>query len=219
MTASDPATPASHASGKTSPALEQLLSRASRDDLVAPAPEGQSLETILAAALRAPDHGRLRPWRYVAITGEARPAFAHEVLAAIDRQEPELPEKKREMRFARFSTTPLVLALGMHLQPESPIPVWEQEMAVGAAAMNVLNALHLAGFGGKWISGKFCDDPKLRESLGLKGDDRLAGFMFIGTPAGPRPVPGRPDPKAYLAFWKPGSKVSFPVDRESAQPG
>lgn len=192
--------------------LDVLLSRASRDDLVAPAPSGETLQKILSAGLRAPDHGKLRPWRYVVIEGEARVPFAHELLDAMSRQEPEATEKKREKRFARFSTVPAVLALGMHLRPDDKIPLWEQKMSVGAGVMNVLNALHMSGYGGVWISGPFCDDLQLRESLGLGGDDRLAGFMFIGTPAENRPASRRPAVEDYVSFWKPGQKTTFGAD-------
>lgn len=192
--------------------LSVLLERSSTGDLVAPAPQGEVLARILSAGLRAPDHGHLCPWRYVVITGEARPAFAEHVVAAVARQEPDAPEKKREKRRRRFTETPMIIALGMHLRPEHKVPVMEQEMAVAAGAMNVLNALHMEGFGGVWVSGGFCEDRSLLSQLGLDAPHRLAGFLLVGTPEKPERTQNRPEIGDHMAFWDGQSPVSFGAD-------
>lgn len=192
--------------------LDVLLERSSTGDLVAPAPQGEVLARILSAGLRAPDHGHLCPWRYVVIAGDARPAFAGHVVAAVARQEPDAPEKKREKRRRRFSETPMVIALGMHLRPEHKVPVMEQEMAVAAGAMNVLNALHMEGFGGVWISGRFCEDRSLLSQLGLEAPHRLAGFLLVGTPEKPERAHVRPDVGDHVAFWDGQTPVTFGAD-------
>ena len=192
--------------------LEALLGRSSTGDLVAPAPQGEVLARILSAGLRAPDHGHLCPWRYVVIAGEARPAFAGHVVAAVGRQEPDAPEKKREKRRRRFSETPMIIALGMHLRPEHKVPVMEQEMAVAAGAMNVLNALHMEGFGGVWVSGKFCEDRSLLSQLGLEAPHRLAGFLLVGTPETQDRPAKRPEIGDYMAFWNGQEPVAFRAD-------
>lgn len=194
--------------------LSALLARSSTGDLVSPAPEGDVLARILSAGLCAPDHGHLRPWRYVVITGEARAAFAAHVVDAVARKEPDAPEKKREKRRKRFTETPMIIALGMHLRPEHKIPIIEQEMAVAAGAMNVLNALHMEGFGGVWISGAFCEDRPLLRQLGLKKPHRLAGFLLVGTPEKPDKLPKRPDIADYMAFWGEEHPVTFSADKE-----
>lgn len=192
--------------------LELLLERSSTGDLIAPAPQGDVLARILSAGLRAPDHGHLCPWRYVVIAGEARSAFAEHVVAAVTRQEPDAPEKKREKRRRRFSETPMIIALGMHLRPEHKVPVMEQEMAVAAGAMNVLNALHMEGFGGVWVSGGFCEDRSLLSQLGLEAPHRLAGFLLVGTPEKPERAHGRPEIGDYMAFWTGSEPVTFGAD-------
>lgn len=192
--------------------LEALLGRSSTGDLVAPAPQGEVLARILSAGLRAPDHGHLCPWRYVVIAGEARPAFAGHVVAAVGRQEPDAPEKKREKRRRRFSETPMIIALGMHLRPEHKVPVMEQEMAVAAGAMNVLNALHMEGFGGVWVSGKFCEDRSLLSQLGLEAPHRLAGFLLVGTPETQDRPAKRPEIGDHMAFWNGQEPVAFRAD-------
>lgn len=191
--------------------LEFLLSRASTDNLVEPPPKGDQLRNILSAALRAPDHGRMRPWRYTVIKGKHREAFAQVVLEAMDRQEPDAPAAKKAKRRDRFSSMPMIIALGMHIEPDGKIPVIEQEMSVAAGAMNVLNALHAEGFGGVWVTGAFSEDRALLETLGLKEPHRLAGFLFVGTPE--KPVEGRKraDVDDYMAIWK-GEPVTFGAD-------
>lgn len=198
-----------------SPTLETLLNRVSTGDLCEPAPSNAQLEMILSAALRAPDHGKCRPWRYIVITGEAREAFASLVVEAMERQDPEVSDKNKEKRFKKFSTMPMILALGMHLEPHHrKIPLWEQKMAIGAGAMNILNALHAEDFGAVWVSGSYCEDPILCENLGLEAAHRLAGFMFIGTPEERGKTRSRPDIKEYLDFWQKDKKISFAADMQ-----
>lgn len=192
--------------------MDMLLTRASTDHLTEPAPSDAQLSEVLAAAMRAPDHGKLRPWRYVVIRDDARPVLAERIVASMQRMDAEAPEFKIEKRRKRFSTMPLILALGMHLRPDHKIPLWEQEMAVAAAAMNVLNALHATGFGGVWVSGDVVNDPVLAEELGFPAPHRLAGFLFIGTPDGEQHTPKRPDPAEVTASWT-GKPVQFAADR------
>ncbi|EHH67379.1 nitroreductase family protein [Gluconobacter morbifer] len=191
--------------------LDVLLSRASTDHLVEPPPKGDQLRTILSAGLRAPDHGKLRPWRYTVIKGKHRDAFASLVVEAMERQEPDAPTVKKNKRRQRFSTMPMIIALGIHIEPAGKIPVIEQEMAVAAGAMNVLNALHVEGFGGMWITGAFCEDRALLESLGLPDPHRIVGFLFVGTPGKHDGSHKRPDVDDYMAVWK-GEAVHFGAD-------
>ncbi|WP_025885540.1 nitroreductase family protein [Asaia prunellae] len=196
----------------SSPALEVLLSRASTDHLTAPAPDKVQIARILSAGLRAPDHGKIRPWRYIVIKGKHRAEFAEQVVKAMISVDPEVPEKKIAKRRERFSEMPMTIALVMALEPKSKIPVQEQEMSVAAGAMNVLNALHAEGFGGFWVSGDFADQPCFREALGLSETHRLAGFLFVGTPDKPVEGSKRPDIDNFMGFYK-GEPVKFEADR------
>ena len=190
--------------------MDMLLTRASTDRLQDPAPAPAQLMDILATAMRAPDHGRLQPWRYVVIAGEDRPALAERIVASMARVEPEAPAAKIEKRRSRFSTMPMIIALGMHLRPEHKIPLWEQEMCVAAGAMNILNALHATGFGGVWVSGALVEDSILAADLGLS---KLAGFLFVGTPDGAQHTPKRADPALFTAHWH-GQPVTFGADKD-----
>lgn len=190
--------------------MDMLLSRASTDRLRDPAPSPEQLMAILGTAMRAPDHGRVQPWRYVVIEGQDRPALAERIVASMARVEPEAPAAKIEKRRTRFASMPMIIALGMHLQPEHKIPLWEQEMCVAAGAMNILNALYATGFGGVWVSGALVEDAVLAAELGLS---RLAGFLFVGTPDGAQPTPKRADPTLFTARWH-GQPVTFGADKD-----
>ncbi len=191
--------------------LDLLLSRFSTDALMEPAPTGDVLHDILSTAMRAPDHGKLRPWRYVLVRGDARPRVAERVVASMKRLDPVVDPAKIEKRQSRFSTMPLVIVLGMHLRPEHKIPLIEQELAVGAAAMNILNALHATGFGGVWVSGDVTYDPELAAELGFPAPHKLAGFLFVGTPRPGAVAPKRRSVDGYVAEWT-GSPVQFDAD-------
>lgn len=195
--------------------MDVLLSRASTDRLQDPAPDRAQLEQILATALRAPDHGRLQPWRYVIVQGEARSILAENVVASTLRVAPQTPQFNLDKRRQRMATMPMTIVLGMHLHPEHKIPLWEQEMSVAAGAMNILNALHALGFGGIWVSGPITQDPVLAAQFGFEAPHRLAGFMFVGTPDNPLPAPTRPDPAGFMAVWD-GTPPVFGQDRNHA---
>ncbi len=181
-----------------------LLGRASVGQLREPAPEGLALDTILQAAMRAPDHGKLRPYRYVLIRGAARFAYADVAEAAIQRRDPEGAEPLVQRYRARVTSAPLIIALGAHIQPGHRIPEVEQMLTVGAAAMNMLNAIHMLGFGAVWVTGPNAYDPAIAAALGFHAPDRLAGFLLVGTPIEPPAAPRRPDPAEYVVEWTGG---------------
>jgi nitroreductase len=181
--------------------LETLLSRVSVSNLVEPAPSGDTLDLILQAGLRAPDHGRLAPWRYILIRGDACRRFADVIESALRARDPEAPAPLIEKQRGKFLKAPLVIALGAHIRTDHKVPPTEQILSVGAGAMNLLNAIHALGFGGVWVTGANAYDPAVAAALGLHAPDCLAGFMFVGTPAEqPRPV-RRPELTAHVQDW------------------
>lgn len=180
--------------------LDALLSRASASVLQDPAPEGEALRQILETGLRAPDHGHLRPWQFILIRGEARARWAEAVVAATLARDPETPSGLLQKRRTRINGVPLIVALGVRVKA-GKIPEVEQLLSAGAAAMNMLNAAHALGFGGIWVTGANAYDPALVTALGLAPEDRLAGFLYLGTPAEPRPTPRRPALDEHLSEW------------------
>lgn len=183
--------------------LDHLLARRSVGLLQEPAPQGADIDLILQAALRAPDHGRLRPWRFVTIRGEARIAFGECLAAAAAKRDPEAATALGERARAWVRRTPLLIAVGVVVK-DGKIPESEQVLSAGAAAMNMLNAAHLLGYGAMWVTGANAYDANVNALLGFEAPSRLVGFLTIGTPA-PAPTPSLPRPElsAYVADWQP----------------
>jgi nitroreductase len=185
----------------SSTALDLLLNRQSSGALVEPAPSGADLDRILDAALRAPDHGRLRPWRFVIIRGDAKEKWAARVAEAIQQRDPENAPAMIEKYRAWVQRMPLIVALGVEIQANHKIPEIEQMLSAGAAAMNMLNAAHLLGYGGMWVTGANAYDPKVASALGFEAPSRLAGFLALGTPR-PGPTLARPAREAHVREWQ-----------------
>lgn len=183
--------------------LSMLLDRTSVSDLRDPGPERGDLDLILQAGLRAPDHGKLRPQRFVLIRGEARAAWADTIVAAFKAREPDAPEKAIDKQRNRALNTPLIIALGVRVQYGHKIPEIEQMLCVGAAAMNMLNAIHALGYGGVWLTGANAFDGRVVTALGLEPGDKLAGFLFVGTPVVSPTVPRRPAVADHTIEWMP----------------
>ena len=150
-------------------------------DLVEPGPDAAQLRHILEIAIRVPDHGKLAPWRFVHVPREQRPAFAALLLSAYRSANPEPGRLELEAveRFAHQAPA-LVVALFSPVEG-AKIPEWEQQLSCGAACMNLLTAAHAMGFAGGWVTGWAAYSPEVRLAFG-RAEERIAGFIFIGTP-------------------------------------
>ncbi|WP_436192392.1 nitroreductase family protein [Pseudorhodoferax sp. LjRoot39] len=181
-------------------ALDLLLSRRSPWPLVEPIPSEAELQRAFAAAMCAPDHGALRPWRFVLVRGAARERLGELFVQAARLRDP-AGDAERFRRKALVA--PLLVAVVAHLQPHPKVPEIEQTVATGAATMNLLNALHLQGYGCFWVSGPNAYDPTVHAGLGLAPNERLLGFVYVGTPqnTGQRPA-GRADPAPHVREWR-----------------
>jgi nitroreductase len=162
-------------------------------DLAAPGPDADQLAHMLEIAARTPDHGKLAPWRFVVVGADQRDAFADLLRSAYlaDRPEAKRIELEANDQFARQAPC-LVVALSSP-KPESHIPLWEQELSAGAACMNLLHAAQAMGFAGGWLTGWAAYSDQVRDAFGA-APERIAGFVFIGTPA--RALDDRPRPEA-----------------------
>ena len=170
--------------------------------LRAPAPEGPALERILAAGASAPDHGRLRPWRFIVIRGEARHRLGEVFADALRKRQPDAPEAALEQERARPLRAPLLIAVAAKLDPQhAKIPELEQILSTAAAAQNILIAAHGAGFGAKWLTGANAYDEHVKAALGLAPDDRLVAFVHLGSVDGTPPTVPHADPGAHVVEW------------------
>lgn len=155
---------------------------------------------MVSIAIRTPDHGKLAPWRFVHI--QDRTAFAgmlHEAYR-VDNPEPARLEIEAIDRFAHQAPA-LVVALSSPVS-DSKIPIWEQELSAGAVCMNLLHAAHAMGFVGGWVTGWATYSDQVREVL-ARDEERVAGFIFIGTPAHDLEERPRPALDYVLSEWPP----------------
>jgi nitroreductase len=156
------------------------------------------LNLALDAALCAPDHGMLRPWRFAVIRGAARDALGELFAqAALARD----PAAHAERFRAKAHAAPVVIALGVHIVSNHKVPEVEQTMAGAAAAMNLLNALHMLDYGGFWVSGAKTYDPLVLQGLGFGPNDRMVGFLYVGTPKNQPPRKPRPVRANHVREW------------------
>jgi len=181
--------------------LEFLLSRRSRPAkiLQAPAPDRAALMPILTAAARTPDHGKLEPWRFIVLERAAlqRLAEAVETCGAETERDSEDIAKARK----QFEDSPLCVAVVEVRKPSEKIPAIEQTYSAGAVCLALLNAALASGWGANWLSGWPSHDSGFcRSALGLKDDERVAGFIHIGTASSVPPDRPRPDIDA-ITTW------------------
>lgn len=176
-------------------------------DLVAPGPSPDELELILAAAMRTPDHGKLHPWRFVRVATDKRADFAA-LLQRAYRQGNPAPgrlEIEASERFA-YQAPELIVALSSPI-PDHKIPLWEQELSCGAACMNLLLAAHALGFAGGWVTGWAAYSSAVLDAFG-KPPERIAGFIFIGTPGVELEERPRPAPAEIVSEWTPPGEIT-----------
>ena len=171
-------------------------------DLVEPGPSAAELRRILAIASRTPDHGKLHPWRFVHVPKDRRDGFAAMLQNAyrIDNPEPGRLEVEAVDRFARQAPELIVLLFSPTL--ETKIPVWEQQLSCGAAGMNLLLASHALGYAGGWVTGWAAYSDGVLASFGAP-PQRIAGFIFLGTPGAELEERPRPDPDEVISQWSP----------------
>lgn len=189
----------------TSTPLSLLATRRSGKprELVAPGPTPEQIEQMVALASRTPDHGKLFPWRFVIVAEEARPAFALRLAEIVRAEKPDCTPRDEEAA-AQFATQApaLVVALSAPI-PGHKIPIWEQELSAGAACMNLLHAAHAMGFAAGWVTGWAAYSERVRDLFG-QAPQRIAGFVFIGTPMRPLEERPRPQLSEIVQLWNPG---------------
>jgi nitroreductase len=171
-------------------------------DLVAPGPDATELRLIFEIAARTPDHGKLHPWRFVHVAHEQREAFAALLHRAyrLGTLEPGRLEVEAVDRFARQAPE-LVVAMFRPVAP-SKIPAWEQELSCGAAIMNLIHATHALGYVAGWVTGWAAYNETVRAAFAAR-EERIAGFIFIGTPGCVPEERPRPEPGDVFARWTP----------------
>ena len=182
-------------------ALDLLLNRVSVGRLLAPAPDAAQRELMFRAALRAPDHGQLRPWRFLTVEGEARVRLGElyaQALAADPETRPEALDKARAMPLR----APLVVVVIARLSEHPKVPQEEQVLSAGCAVHSLLLAAQALGFGGIWRTGDLAHHPHVLRGLGLAANEKIVGFLYLGSFEGARRVPPALEPGDFVSAWQ-----------------
>jgi nitroreductase len=175
-------------------ALELLKTRRSVKpmEMIGAPPSDAEIDTLLTIASRVPDHGKLTPWRFIIFTGDARLAAGDIIADAFRANRADATPEQIAFERQRLARAPLVIAVVSRAAPHVKIPEWEQQLSAGASAMNLVNAAHAMGYAASWITEWYAYDRRVLHALGLSANERIAGFVHIGTPVKPPEDRDRP---------------------------
>lgn len=182
-------------------AIEAIETRRTIGKLIEPAPDEATLARAFRAAMTAPDHKRLRPWRFVVIAGEARKAFGALMASSLKNRKPDTSDDDLAREAGKALRAPMIIASVAKVKTDTGIPEIEQMLAVGAATQNLILALHAQGFGTAWKTGAGAYDAMVTHGLGLAPDERIVGFIYAGSifsaPTSQQP----PDYRDFVMTW------------------
>ncbi|MBA4501492.1 NAD(P)H nitroreductase [Marinobacterium marinum] len=170
-------------------ALDALINRVSCPRLEGPAPTAEQVENMLKAALRAPDHGALRPWRFIITEGEGREKLGRLYAEAARQDDPELAEARYEKYCNMPLRAPMVITVVAVTQEHPKVPVSEQLISAGCAAHAIIQAAHAQGVGAMWRTGEMAYHPSVEQGLGLVEGEGIVGYIYLGHPCRKREAP------------------------------
>jgi nitroreductase len=182
-------------------ALDAIQSRRTIGRLVEPAPGESVLARAFEAAVAAPDHKRLRPWRFLVIAGDARQQLGALMAKALKSEKPGASDTDLERESGKPLRAPMIIAVAAKIDTGSRIPEVEQTLAAGAATQNLMLALHAQGFGTAWKTGGSSYSSIVREGLGLADSDKVIGFIYAGSPSAAPPPATPANWRDYVSAW------------------
>ena len=169
--------------------------------LIEPAPNDEQLAQIFKAAMNAPDHRHLRPYRFITIRGEARQALSEVFVNAVKIREPDVDDDYLNKQRQKPLRSPLIVVLVASLQDDHKVPEVEQILCTGAVANNILLASNALGFGSIWLTGANAFDENVCKSLGLADSEKIIGFIYLGTPKVKMPDRGAANLSSMVSNW------------------
>ncbi|WP_286237461.1 nitroreductase family protein [Neptuniibacter halophilus] len=181
-------------------ALDLLHNRVSCPVLSEPGPTEEQLEAMFQAALRAPDHGAIRPWRFLTIAGEQRHKLGELFLQAALQDDPDLAPERREKILNMPLRAPTLIVVIAAVREHPKVPLLEQEVSAGCAAQNIILAAHAQGVGAMWRTGDMAYHSQVRQGLGVADAETIIGYIYLGTAAKMRRAPQH-DLSDYVASW------------------
>lgn len=185
--------------------IEFLLSRRSTVARMmdGPGPDDADLRKIMEAGMRVPDHGRLTPWRFIVIRGDARSTIGDVIATSFKKNNPDAIEEQIEMEQERLSRAPVVIAVVSKVHKEHKIPEWEQILSAGAACQTMLIAAQSMGYAAQWLTEWYSYDAEVKAAIGVEGEDAIAGFMFFGNEMAEATERARPEYADIVSEWSP----------------
>lgn len=171
--------------------------------LAEPGPDDSMLLRVLRSAVRVPDHGKRVPWRFLRIAGAARHALGEALVALTLQRDPDASAAMIDKERHRFAHAPLIVAVIARLGADDKIPESERFSSASCVCFALLQAAQACGFGAQWLTGWPAYDKAILRLLGLGSDEKIVGFIHIGTPKLEAPERDRPDPATLLTDWTP----------------
>lgn len=182
--------------------IAAMQARVSCPKLCEPGPDEAQLDLMFGCALRAPDHGLLRPWRYIVFRGEARRVLGDLLAAAERERNPAATADVLEKLRGNPLRAPLVIACIAVVDPaQVQIPRIERVASMAAAVQNLQLAATALGFGAMWRTGPLASDAGLKAKLGAAPHDEIVAFLYVGTPAAAPKAPGLLSPRDFVREW------------------
>lgn len=168
--------------------------------LTEPGPDTAQLEDILRLTVRVPDHGKIAPWRFIVYRGDERKRLGEAGLQRALEKTPGLGPDQQDVERTRFTRAPVVIAVVSTAAPHVKIPEWEQVMSAGAVCLNLLMAANAHGFAANWLTEWVAYDEAFAPELGIGPEEKVAGFIYIGSTTFPAVERPRPD-LANVVTW------------------
>ncbi|OQP87956.1 nitroreductase [Rhizobium rhizosphaerae] len=165
-----------------------------------PGPSRDEVEEMLTLASRVPDHGKLAPWRFIVYRGAVRAELGERFLELALKSKPDLSEEMIKVERTRLTRAPTVIAVVSRAAPHVKIPEWEQVMSAGAVCLNLLMAANALGYSANWLSEWIAFDPAALDLLGVQPEEKVAGFIHIGTAQVPPFERPRPELKDIVTW-------------------
>lgn len=182
-------------------AIAALHQRVSTPRLTAPAPTPEQLDVLFRAAMRAADHGNMRPWRFLIVEGEGLVRLGELFASAATQKNLAITQSELDRCHAMPQRAPMIIVSIAKYKPNPKVPHIEQIIAAGAATQNLLNAAFATDVGAVWRTGDMAYDPIVKEALGLTEGEEIIGFIYLGVPTVPPHAPREQNPADFFSAW------------------
>ena len=166
-----------------------------------PGPTDSDLRKIMETGMRVPDHGRLTPWRFIVIRGDAREKIGDVIAASYKKNNPDAIEEQIEIEQERLTRAPVIVAVLSRVHKGHKIPEWEQVLSAGAACQNMLVSAQSMGYAAQWLTEWYAYDADVKAAIGAEAGDEIAGFVYFGHPMAEGKERARPEYDNIVTEW------------------